>query len=392
MSERNGGEPAESLLREPVSDAGGSDRQAKMWSAGESLLRRGNGGGRRRGGKRGDDGSREASMVPKASFTSYYGRAVLKPPVWKDDIAYYFFLGGLAAGSSILGAGADLTGRPALRRGTRVGALGALGVGTFYLIHDLGRPERFHHMLRVAKPTSPMSMGTWVLLAYSPGMGLAAIDELLPLAPDALRRGVVGRLVGAVARPGGIAAAALAPLVASYTAALLSQTSVPAWRDANEELPFIFTGSALASGAGLGLIVAPVAEAGPARRLAVVGALVELLASHRMEERLGMVAEVFHHGEAGRTLDRAAVLTTAGALGATLLGGRSRVAAALSGAALLAGSFSERMGILHAGRASAADPKYTVGPQRERLERRAAGDGATIDHAPEVQPPAQARD
>jgi len=84
-------------------------------------------------------------MVPPAEFGSYYGRPILKPPVWKDDIAYYFFLGGLAAGSSLLAAGADQTGRPGLRRGTRLGALGALGLGTYYLIHDLGRPARFHH-------------------------------------------------------------------------------------------------------------------------------------------------------------------------------------------------------------------------------------------------------
>ena len=91
-------------------------------------------------------------MVPPADFTSYYGRPVLKPPAWKDDVAYYFFLGGLAAGSSLLAAGADLTGRPSLRRAGRVGALGSLALGTSFLIRDLGRPERFVNMLRVAKP------------------------------------------------------------------------------------------------------------------------------------------------------------------------------------------------------------------------------------------------
>ena len=52
-------------------------------------------------------------MVPRAEFRSYYGRPILKPPAWEEDIAYYFFLGGLSAGSALLGAGADLTGRPA---------------------------------------------------------------------------------------------------------------------------------------------------------------------------------------------------------------------------------------------------------------------------------------
>ncbi|MBW8797887.1 MAG: hypothetical protein JF597_31180 [Streptomyces sp.] len=67
------------------------------------------------------------------------------------------------------------------------------------------------------------------------------------------------------------------PRVASYTAALLSQTAVPAWNDAHRGLPYVFTGSAAASGAGHGMLVAPVAEAGPARRLAVGGAAAEVV-------------------------------------------------------------------------------------------------------------------
>jgi formate-dependent nitrite reductase membrane component NrfD len=223
--------------------------------------------GRRRGG--GDDGSRETPMVPRASFESYYGRPVLKAPVWEDDIAYYFFLGGLSAGGALLGAGADLTGRPVLRRRSRVAAFGALGLGTVFLIKDLGRPERFLNMLRVFKPTSPMSVGTWILTAYGPAIGTAAASELQPAW---LRRSLPGRLLDALARPAGLSAAALAPAVASYTAVLLSQTAVPVWHEAHEELPFIFTGSAAASAGGLGMIVAPVAEAGPARRLALYGA------------------------------------------------------------------------------------------------------------------------
>jgi formate-dependent nitrite reductase membrane component NrfD len=291
---------------------------------------------------------------------SYYGRAVLKPPAWHDDIAYYFFLGGLSAGSSLLGAGADLTGRPQLRRGARLGALAAIALGGYYLVHDLGRPERFLNMLRVAKPTSPMSMGTWILLAYGPGVGVAAASEVLPA------RSVIGRLVSRLARPAGLASAAMAPAVASYTAALLSQTAVPVWHESHPELPFIFTGSAAASAGGLGLLVAPVAEAGPARALAAYGAVTEVAATRFVERRLGLVGEVFRSGEAHRYLQRATWLTVGGAVAAVLLGRRSRVAAAVSGAALLAGSFSLRMGILRAGAASAADPKYTVGPQRQR--------------------------
>ena len=315
-------------------------------------------------------------MVPRAEFTSYYGRPVLKPTVWKDDIAYYFFLGGLSAGSSLLGAGADLSDLPALRKGSRIAALVSLAGGSYYLIHDLGRPERFHHMLRVAKPTSPMSVGTWVLLGYGAPMGLAAIAELMPAA---LRGTLTGRLIGALARPSGVAAAALAPAVASYTAVLLSQTAVPAWHEAHEELPYVFTSSALASAGGLGMVLAPVGQAQPARRLAVLGALVEFAASRRLEGRLGLVGEAYMTGEPRHHLEMASRLTLAGALGAVAIAPRSRIASIAAGLALLAGGLHERLGILHAGRVSAKDPKYTVQPQRERLQQRATEDGTRED-------------
>ena len=313
-------------------------------------------------------------MVPRAEFRSYYGRPVLKAPVWKDDIAYYFFLGGLSAGASLLGAGADLTGRPALRRGTRLAALGSLAAGAGFLVKDLGRPERFLNMLRVLKPTSPMSVGTWVLTAYGPAVGVAAVSELMP---RRVRRTALGRLVDGLARPAGLSAAALAPAVASYTAVLLSQTAVPAWNESQEELPFVFTASAAASAGGLGMIVAPPAEAGPARRLAMYGALVELAASRRLENRLGLVGEAFLTGRARQELQRASRLTLAGVLGSTLLGRRSRLAALASGAALLAGGFYERLGLLHAGTASTEDPRYVVEPQRARLDARTTGALAT---------------
>jgi hypothetical protein len=120
------------------------------------------------------------------------------------------------------------------------------------------------------------------------------------------------------------------------------------------------------------LIGAPPAQAGPARRMAVAGAALELAAAHRLEHGLGLVSEPYRTGKAGRLLRAARVLTAVGAVGA-LLGGRSRVVSALAGAALLGGSVATRFGVYEAGVASAKDPKYTVVPQRERLAEGTVG-------------------
>jgi hypothetical protein len=111
----------------------------------------------------------EGQPVPEARFTSYYGRPVLKPPVWRAlDIAGYLYLGGLAGASSVLAAGAELGGRHRLARSARIGAGAAITLGAVALVHDLGRPARFVNMLRVVKVSSPMSIGSWLLTAYAP--------------------------------------------------------------------------------------------------------------------------------------------------------------------------------------------------------------------------------
>ena len=324
----------------------------------------GQAGGRRR---KGGSGKGERAMVPPAQFTSYYGRPIVKSAPWEHDIPAYLFLGGVAAGSSLLAAGADLTGRPALRRTGRFGSIVGLTLSMIALVHDLGRPERFHHMLRVAKVTSPMSVGTWILTLYGPFAGLAAASEARGLLPPRLREGLVGRLLGLSGRPAGLVAAAVAPAVASYTAVLLSDTATPTWHEAHRELPFVFVGSASAAAGGLGMIAAPVHEAGPARRLAVGGALLELALEHKMESAMGITAEPLHTGHAGALVRASRALTVLGATGAALVAARSRAAAVASGAALMAGSACLRFGVFEAGQASTKDPKYTVVPQRERL-------------------------
>ena len=311
--------------------------------------------------------SRRAEPLPppRPDDHSYYGRPILKAPAWDWRIPAYLFAGGLSGGATLLSVGADLTGRGRLRRRARLAAVAGLGASTYFLVSDLGRPERFHHMLRVAKPTSPMSVGTWIITGYGPGIGLAAASELLPVR---WRRTPLGRVATRLARPAGVTSAALAPALASYTAVLLSQTAVPAWHAAHPYLPFVFTGSAAASSGGLGMLLAPVDEAGPARAFAVTGAVGELVASRVMERRLGLVAETYQRGTAHRLRQWSEYLTAAGLLG-TFAARRSRVAAGAAGAALLAGSVLQRFGVFAAGVASTRDPRYVVLPQREQESR-----------------------
>ncbi|MBW8486868.1 NrfD/PsrC family molybdoenzyme membrane anchor subunit [Actinomadura parmotrematis] len=311
------------------------------------------GGPKRRGRRR----RGEETVVPDAEFRSYYGRPIIKPPTWKAaDIAGYLFLGGLAGSSSLLALGAELTGRPRAARAGKIGGLGAIGLSTVLLIHDLGRPARFANMLRVAKPTSPMSMGSWILMAYGPAAGVAAATDVTGLFPR------IGRAATGWAALAG-------PAVVSYTAVLISDTAIPAWHGAHRELPFVFAGSGAAAASGLVLLAAPRSETAPARTVAVFGAALDLAASRLLERRLGpVVAEPYRTGRGGRLMHAATALTAAGALGAALLAGRSRPAAALAGAALLAGSACTRFGVFAAGVQSATDPKYTIAAQRPAPE------------------------
>ena len=227
-------------------------------------------GGRRGGG--------EKQMVPEADFSSYYGRPVLKETVWGPDIPAYLFLGGLAGCSSALAAAAQLSGHPELARASKAGAAGAISLSMAALVHDLGRPARFINMLRVLKVTSPMSVGTWILSAYTPlalGAAASAATGKLP------RAGLAATLPAAVLGAG----------VATYTSVLLCDTAVPAWHEGYREMPFLFAGSAAAAAGGLGMLAVNPDRAAPAAGFGVLGAAAELTAKRLLLRRLGPAAE-----------------------------------------------------------------------------------------------------
>ena len=317
----------------------------------------------RRGSRR--RGRGEELQVPEAEFRSYYGRPIIKAPVWKNpDVPLYLFLGGLAATSSGLGALGGATDRPTLRRTGRLAAAAGAAGGTVFLVHDLHRPRRFLHMLRVFKPTSPLSVGTWILSPFATFAAATAASEVTGL----FRR--AGNVSGAVA-------AVIGPALGTYTAVLFSNTAVPTWHEAHRELPIVFAGSAAAAGGGMGLVGASVRDNVPAARLAVAGAVVELAAGEYMERKLGLLGDVYQKGRAHTLMRASKACLAAGAVGA-VLGRRRRWSAALSGLALMAGSALTRFGVFDAGIASANDPAHIVVPQRERIRQRQATTGTDV--------------
>lgn len=230
---------------------------------------------------------------------TYYDYPVLKAPFWGWEIIWYFFFGGLAAGCYVIASLAALFGSRQDRAATRSGyylSLLALLPCPLLLIKDLGRPERFLHMLRLFRIRSPMSMGVWGLLCFSAFSGITAGIQ-------AARDGLLGTWWGArwlarlpqraIAVPG----AFFATFLGGYTGVLLAATSVPLW-SRSKLLGGIFISSALSTSSALLGLVLRIAGA-PGRVLHKVERLewAALLA-----EIIGLLAFLRTSGRAARPL------------------------------------------------------------------------------------------
>jgi len=288
---------------------------------------------------------------------SYYEQPVIKPPVWTWEIPSYFFTGGLAGASAGLGYLAGLRDNEPLARRAWTISLAAVGVSPVLLISDLGRPARFFNMLRMFKVTSPMSVGSWILIASGATTGAAALHALTGRLPRSSR----------AARP---VAALLGLPLSTYTAALVANTAVPVWHEAQRELPFLFAAGAAASAGASAVVFTPLEHASAARRLALAGAVGELTAAQWMERGLGDLGAPYHEGPAGRLARVSQGLTAAGAGILAWRGSRSRAAAAAGGLLIVSGALAERWTVFRAGFQSARDPQAVNRPQRERIRAR----------------------
>ncbi len=282
------------------------------------------------------------------SAVGYYGKPIVAAHVWKDYIGWYFFTGGLAGASSLIAAVAEVAGHPSLARHARRAAMIGLLPSPVLLIADLGRPKRFVYMLRVLKPTSPMSVGSWLLAIYSPPAILAAGLDQFGLAPR-LRRVTT------------VCAGLVGPAIATYTGVLVADTATPAWHEARRELPVLFAASAAASAGSVTTVLSCLAGRVDRRaaRVGAVGAMTEVAVAILMKRRLGDL-DAYSTDPSARRLDTTSrALSIAGA--ALITAARTRRALALlGGVAIAAGSACERLAVLRAGTASANDPGAVV--------------------------------
>lgn len=191
----------------------------------------------------------KAATPDRAREPGYYGLPILKRPFWKWEIALYFFFEGISAGSYVVCTMAELAKPgmflPTIARG-RYLSFATMLVCPPLLIADLGRPERFHHMLRIFKRTSPMNHGAWALSGYGMFSILMAALELpfLPL----LERWIPHRLAATLGLP-------FALTMVSYPGVLLSTTSNPVWAQTHF-LGTLFASSSISNGAAALALVA----------------------------------------------------------------------------------------------------------------------------------------
>ncbi|HET9096867.1 MAG TPA: NrfD/PsrC family molybdoenzyme membrane anchor subunit [Candidatus Baltobacteraceae bacterium] len=284
----------------------------------------------------------------------YYGRSMIKPPEWSDLIPAYFFVGGLAGASAAFAFTERLAKNDPLARALILTSAAGVAVSGYCLIADLKRPERFINMLRVFKPTSPMSMGVYLFSAFGGATTIAAAGELTGI----LRP--IGRIFEGIA-------ALLGPAMSVYTAVLISDTVVPAWHYGRTSMPGVFAATSAATAGAAGMLFAPAGFARPARRLALLGGLAMPLAIERLHMEMGPRQEEAYKEQQAGFFTKAAKLLNVAGLAAAVFAKDNGAAGKIAGTLLLASGLCERFGVFRAGCVSAKNPSYTIDAQRRRI-------------------------
>ncbi len=308
------------------------------------------------------------SGVPVLSnLPGYYGLPVLKAAPWKWEIPAYLFTGGAAGAAAVIaGVGALCRGDEALvRDARRLAAAGALASAPL-LISDLGRPSRFLNMLRVIKPQSPMSVGSWTLVVFS-GSTFAALLLRSPQDGAFPRTGRVSSASQVVSTVSGLA-------LSTYTGVLIGATAIPVWAENAATLPLHFAASGLAAASSI-LQLAGHEDSRVLGTLGIAAAAAETLVTSRIEISRKQALQPLKSGKAGWITRTGALLSGPVPLLLRLLartGNRRKdtTMTRLASASAIAGSVLTRAGWIMAGRASANDPKPVLLKPPKTLEPR----------------------
>jgi Ni/Fe-hydrogenase subunit HybB-like protein len=189
-----------------------------------------------------------ADPTTQATITGYTSRPVTKPPNWHGLVTLDLLFNNLSTGLFLATAVGELVApgdfRPLAAWAYPVALLWLIG-DLVCLVLDLGDPSRFHHMLRVWKPSSPMSLGTWVLTAYSLPLTALALVPWVPGLADLGRARPVMLVLGVL----------LAAGAAVYKGVLFSTTAQRGWGEARWLGGYLIN-SALALGAAELLLLA----------------------------------------------------------------------------------------------------------------------------------------
>jgi hypothetical protein len=295
--------------------------------------------------------------LQKPEGASYYGLPALKPPVWTWQVPLYFFLGGIAGMSACIGFIAQLFhGGSALVRLCLWVALFGAAICPVLLIADLGRPMRFLNMLRVFKLQSPMSMGAWILVAFSNFVFLAV------LCFELLVRGFANALLVPLLWVGETSGAVTGLLLASYTGVLIGATAVPVWSENRKLLPPHFLTSGLGGASGILELAGFLVPATQILGFAASG--IETLVEIMLQVRKRPVDAPLHQGRSGRTLLVAGLLEGPVALLLRIFLGSVPAGRYAAAATFLIGALLSRYAWIWAGRASASDPHALFQLQR----------------------------
>ncbi|MBV8205421.1 MAG: polysulfide reductase NrfD [Acidobacteria bacterium] len=288
---------------------------------------------------------------PQASpETGYYGLPLLKEPQWNWAIPLYFFVGGAAGSSGVIATMAEWAGgNRELARQARLLALGGAGLSGALLVYDLGRPARFLNMLRVFKPQSPMSMGAWILTAFSTSTAAAVFADLV----SKHWNGLPVRLLGGSSK---LFSTLFGMPFSNYTGVLIGATAIAAWNREIDMLPLHFGMSGLQAAASL-LELLGNDDSRALNLLGMLASALETFEGIRLESKPERALAPLKHGPSGWVTRAGGLLSGPVPLllrAAALAGGNRQMRrwAAWSG---IAGSLLTRYGWMRAGHASARD-------------------------------------